>query len=59
MKIEITHYGIKYTIEYDHDDVEIGNLIEKIFNLIICAGYPDMSVANHFIATGEEFWDAK
>lgn len=58
MKIQLTHFGTKYSIEFDHEDVTIDIMAENIFNLLVSAGYSDNCVANSFIATGEEFWEA-
>ena len=39
MKIEITHYGHKASYEFDHEDVELENLIYHIEQLIRLTGY--------------------
>jgi len=39
MKIEITHYGHKSSYEFDHEDVELEDLIYHIEQLIRLTGY--------------------
>lgn len=39
MKIEITHYGNKASYEFDHEDVEIEDLLYHIEQLIRLTGY--------------------
>jgi hypothetical protein len=39
MKIEITHYGHKASYEFDHEDVELEDLIYHIEQLIRLTGY--------------------
>jgi hypothetical protein len=39
MKIEITHYGNKASYEFEHEDVEIEDLIYHIEQLIRLTGY--------------------
>jgi len=39
MKIEITHYGHKASYEFDHEDVEIEDLLYHIEQLIRLTGY--------------------
>ena len=39
MKIEITHYGHKSTYEFEHDDVDLEDLIYHIEKLIRLTGY--------------------
>ena len=39
MKIEITQYGHKSTYEFEHDDVELEDLIYHIEQLIRLTGY--------------------
>ena len=39
MKIEITNYGHKASYEFDHEDVELEDLIYHIEQLIRLTGY--------------------
>jgi len=39
MKREISHYGHKASYEFDHEDVELENLIYHIEQLIRLTGY--------------------
>ncbi len=39
MRIEITHYGNKASYEFDHEDVEIEDLLYHIEQLIRLTGY--------------------
>jgi len=39
MKIEITHYGNKASYEFEHEDVELEDLIYHIEQLIRLTGY--------------------
>jgi hypothetical protein len=39
MKIEITHYGHKASYEFEHEDVELEDLIYHIEQLIRLTGY--------------------
>jgi hypothetical protein len=39
MKIEITHYGNKASYEFDHEDVEIEDLLYHMEQLIRLTGY--------------------
>ena len=39
MKIEITHYGHKASYEFEHDDVDLEDLIYHIEKLIRLTGY--------------------
>jgi hypothetical protein len=39
MKIEITHYGNKASYEFDHEDVELEDLLYHLEKLIRLTGY--------------------
>jgi len=39
MKIEITHYGNKASFEFNHEDVELVDLLYHIEQLIRLTGY--------------------
>ena len=39
MKIEITHYGHKASYEFDHEDVELEDLVYHLERLIRLTGY--------------------
>jgi hypothetical protein len=39
MKIEITHYGHKASYEFDHEDVDLDDLVYHIEKLIRLTGY--------------------
>jgi hypothetical protein len=39
MKIEITHYGNKSSYEFNHEDVDLDELLIAIGNLIKLTGY--------------------
>ena len=39
MKIEITHYGHKSSYEFEHEDVDLDELLIVITNLIKLTGY--------------------
>ena len=39
MKIEITHYGDKATYEFEHEDVELEDLLYHLDRLIKLIGY--------------------
>ena len=39
MNIEITHYGNKASYEFDHEDVNINDLLHHIEQLIRLTGY--------------------
>jgi len=39
MKIEITHYGNKASYEFDHEDVELEDLVYHLEKLIRLTGY--------------------
>jgi hypothetical protein len=39
MKIEITHYGDKASFEFNHEDVELVDLLYHIEKLIRLTGY--------------------
>jgi hypothetical protein len=39
MKIEITHYSNKSSYEFDHEDVDIEDLLYHLENLIRLTGY--------------------
>jgi hypothetical protein len=39
MKIEITHYGHKASYEFEHEDVELEDLLYYIEQLIRLTGY--------------------
>ena len=39
MKIEITHYGNKASYEFDHEEVELDDLLYHLEQLIRLTGY--------------------
>jgi hypothetical protein len=39
MKIEITHYGHKASYEFDHEDVELEDLLYHLDKLLKLTGY--------------------
>jgi len=53
MKIEITHYGHKASYEFDHEDVELDDLIYHIEQLIRLTGY---SINGTLQIVNEEQW---
>jgi len=53
MKIEITHYGHKASYEFEHEDVELDDLIYHIEQLIRLTGY---SINGTLQIVNEEQW---
>ncbi len=54
MKIEITHYGNKASYEFDHEDVEIEDLLYHIEQLIRLTGY---SINGRLEIVNEDEWN--
>jgi len=54
MRIEITSYGKKMSVETDHDDHTIDEVIEMIAGLMHQAGYGDRMTARSMKEFAEE-----
>lgn len=54
MKIEITSYGKKVSVETERDDHTIGEVIEMIAGLIHQIGYGEKMTATSMIEFAEE-----
>lgn len=49
MKITYESYGRKYSIELDHDDVTLDELVPLIRHLLLSAGFHQSSIQQYFI----------
>ncbi len=56
MKIEITHYGHKASYEFEHEDVELEDLVYHLEKLIWLTGY---SINGRLEIVNEEEWTKK
>ena len=54
MKIQFEHYGKKYTIETENDDVGTEEMTDHVFGLLLSAGYPVQALASDFFQKGNE-----
>lgn len=58
MKLELTHYGITATIETEHDDLGLNEVIEDFVKpLLIASGFQAKSVEEWF--AGEDYVDSE
>lgn len=46
MKIEIKNYGNTYSVETEHDDLDISEIIEIITGLLLQVGFHKESINN-------------
>jgi len=59
MKLEITHYDIKYTIETKNDDIPTEVMVEHIYNLLVQVGYQPLVIAQELLEKSEEILSVK
>ena len=54
MTITIKHYGDTYSIETKGDDLDATDVLKNFTNLMLCAGWHQVSIDNAILALNEE-----
>lgn len=54
MKIEITSYGRKMSVETDSNDHDLDDVIEMIYGLLVQTTYNPKAILKHFREFAEE-----
>lgn len=54
MTITLTHYGVTYSTETKEEDLDATDVLQNFTNLMLCAGWAQISVDNAIMELNEE-----